>query len=249
MEVGNCYLGLRNHPPVLIKIVHLTTGEISVFTDIGGGWTNCFSSYGWVLPTNYYFGFSAATGDLADDHDVYGFAVRNLDTNAKNIDAVTQFSLQQSPFFVSGLLSKIDYKLSEPIPVLNCPVNNPPSQVANQAICDTSSLNKDVESVKGSFINFQSSVDEILRTVQSIQHEYRNRKDSPSILATLSTIRNTLHSIQQSSKKLEDNTSTSTIGNILWIFFGIIIISILIYILRVFYAVRSEKKNEDLIFK
>ena len=41
------------------------------------------------LPTNYFFGFSAATGDLADNHDIVSVKVFQLDSERKDekIDA------------------------------------------------------------------------------------------------------------------------------------------------------------------
>ena len=41
-------------------------------TDINGknSWDSCFQVEGIILPTNYYFGLSAATGDLSDNHDI-----------------------------------------------------------------------------------------------------------------------------------------------------------------------------------
>ena len=43
-------------------------------------WKSCFSVDGVHLPTGYYFGVSAATGDLSDNHDVTGLKTYELDT-------------------------------------------------------------------------------------------------------------------------------------------------------------------------
>ena len=45
-------------------------------------WKSCFSVDGVYLPTGYYFGVSAATGDLSDNHDVTGLKTYELDTPA-----------------------------------------------------------------------------------------------------------------------------------------------------------------------
>ena len=45
-------------------------------------WKACFTVDGVVLPTGYYFGVSAATGDLSDNHDVTGLKTYELDTIA-----------------------------------------------------------------------------------------------------------------------------------------------------------------------
>ena len=39
-------------------------------------WEECFVVRRVHLPLGYYFGLSAATGDLADNHDVLSFKVR-----------------------------------------------------------------------------------------------------------------------------------------------------------------------------
>ena len=53
-----------------------------------------------VLPQNGYFGISAATGGLADDHDVLKFSVtslRSLD-EAKNLAVDPEFQKNQDEF-------------------------------------------------------------------------------------------------------------------------------------------------------
>ena len=36
------------------------------------------------MPTGYYFGFSAATGDLSDNHDIISVKTYALDSDRKN---------------------------------------------------------------------------------------------------------------------------------------------------------------------
>jgi len=71
----------------LIKVTY-NLGVLTVETDLDGdgqNWAQCLSVNA-QLPTGYYFGFSAETGQLADNHDLYGFNVRNLDQNARSLD-------------------------------------------------------------------------------------------------------------------------------------------------------------------
>lgn len=47
------------------------------------GWKECFSVDGVILPTGYYLGFSAATGDLAGNiSDKYLYDIRELTINS-----------------------------------------------------------------------------------------------------------------------------------------------------------------------
>lgn len=44
-------------------------------------WKPCFSMDGVELPTGYYFGFSAATGDLSDNHEVLAVRLYEVDSD------------------------------------------------------------------------------------------------------------------------------------------------------------------------
>jgi mannose-binding lectin 2 len=46
-----------------------------------GTWTECFSIDNVRLPTNYYFGFTAATGELSDNHDIISVHTYQLDSS------------------------------------------------------------------------------------------------------------------------------------------------------------------------
>ena len=54
---------------------------LSVSTDFEnkGEWKSCFVVQSVELPTGYYFGVSATTGDLSDNHDIYSFKFYDLD--------------------------------------------------------------------------------------------------------------------------------------------------------------------------
>ena len=43
-------------------------------------WEKCFSIPNVILPTGYYFGVTATTGDLSDAHDILGIKTYELDT-------------------------------------------------------------------------------------------------------------------------------------------------------------------------
>lgn len=44
-------------------------------------WKPCFTVDGVELPTGYYFGFSAATGDLSDNHEILGVRLYEVDSD------------------------------------------------------------------------------------------------------------------------------------------------------------------------
>lgn len=53
----------------------------SVYTDIENkaAWKECFRVEGVKLPTGYYFGVTATTGDLSDNHDIISIRLYELD--------------------------------------------------------------------------------------------------------------------------------------------------------------------------
>ncbi|CAF5219626.1 unnamed protein product, partial [Rotaria magnacalcarata] len=57
--------------------------RLTVSTDIEGKniWKECFAVPDVRLPTYYYFGFSAATGDLSDNHDIISVHTYQLETS------------------------------------------------------------------------------------------------------------------------------------------------------------------------
>jgi len=54
---------------------------VVVSTDIENkaAWKPCLSVQGVRLPTAYYFGMTAATGDLSDNHDIMSVRLYELD--------------------------------------------------------------------------------------------------------------------------------------------------------------------------
>lgn len=45
---------------------------------VDGKWAPCFTRENVDLPSGYFFGVSASTGDLSDNHDVLDFEVYRL---------------------------------------------------------------------------------------------------------------------------------------------------------------------------
>ncbi len=63
---------------IVIMLIHcLSLASIDI--DNKAGWKPCFEVEGVQLPTHYYFGMSAATGDLSDNHDVISVKMYELD--------------------------------------------------------------------------------------------------------------------------------------------------------------------------
>lgn len=86
VHLGACYREIRNTPsPVFVKVRYVG-GVLKLDVDIrqgGRGYLNCFEAPV-HLPTGYYFGVSASTGDeAADDHDIHSFETYELNPAPK----------------------------------------------------------------------------------------------------------------------------------------------------------------------
>jgi len=80
--VGGCELKFRNKDYETLVAIRYEGNKLTVSHDVDNkrSWKSCFSVDGVHLPTGYYFGVSAATGDLSDNHDVTGLKTYELDT-------------------------------------------------------------------------------------------------------------------------------------------------------------------------
>ena len=65
-----------------VIIIRYEGNRLTVSHDVDNKrtWKSCFSVDGVYLPTGYYFGISAHTGDLSDNHDVTGLKTYELDS-------------------------------------------------------------------------------------------------------------------------------------------------------------------------
>jgi len=242
MELGNCYFALRNQPPVNIRVTY-SNKELTIIHESGNTRTSCFSARDIYIPTGYYFGFTAATGQLADDHDVYAVALRNLDHNAGLIDSLSTYGRQVNIHQISGILSKIEYAFNQKYEIStmasNCPtIPSQPSEVK----CDTSDIQKEALAINNNFHKFNDKIDEILKATITIQNEIKKNTDNSQISVELYKIESMISSVKHTSKIVEDITSDRT-GSILWIVFCVFIILVLVYIVRVFYIMRRERSS------
>lgn len=82
-ELNGCSAHIRNtREPVLMNVRYQDKRlTVTYKLESAKEWTSCFEVPKITLPKGYYFGFSAATGDLADDHDVMKITVTDLQSS------------------------------------------------------------------------------------------------------------------------------------------------------------------------
>lgn len=80
--LGGCEMKFRNLPHETWMAIRYENDKLTVSHDIQNkrAWAPCFSIDGVKLPTGYYFGMSATTGDLSDNHDIISIRTYELDT-------------------------------------------------------------------------------------------------------------------------------------------------------------------------
>nr|XP_020455012.1 VIP36-like protein [Monopterus albus] len=79
-ELGGCTAIVRNALYNTFLLVRYSRNRLTVMVDVDGRqeWSECADITGLRLPTGYYFGASAATGDLSDNHDIISMKLYQL---------------------------------------------------------------------------------------------------------------------------------------------------------------------------
>eukprot|EP00092_Neocalanus_flemingeri_P089581 GFUD01113355.1.p1 GENE.GFUD01113355.1~~GFUD01113355.1.p1 ORF type:complete len:328 (+),score=74.62 GFUD01113355.1:49-1032(+) len=82
--LGGCQVQFRNMNHETWIAIRYENDKLTISHDMNNkrAWAPCFSTEGVKLPTGYYFGMSATTGDLSDAHDVISVKTYELDTAA-----------------------------------------------------------------------------------------------------------------------------------------------------------------------
>ncbi|CAF3691818.1 unnamed protein product [Adineta steineri] len=83
INISGCESSFRGLTTDTVVAIRYENNRLTVSTDTEGTntWTPCFTINKIHLPTNYYFGFTAATGQLSDNHDIISVRTYRLDSN------------------------------------------------------------------------------------------------------------------------------------------------------------------------
>jgi len=85
-NIGKCLSGHRNKQKSSLLRIRYLDDRLTVRVDPDGSGDfrkTCFDVEGVVLPTGLYLGVTSATGDLTDNHDIYGLKIWQLDSKQK----------------------------------------------------------------------------------------------------------------------------------------------------------------------
>ncbi|XP_017036367.1 vesicular integral-membrane protein VIP36 [Drosophila kikkawai] len=80
-QLAGCEVRFRNVDYETLISIRYENDILSVSTDLENRneWKSCFVVANVELPTGYYFGLSATTGDLSDNHDIHSFKFYDID--------------------------------------------------------------------------------------------------------------------------------------------------------------------------
>jgi len=94
-QLSGCEVRFRNVDWDTHISIRYQDDLLSISTDLEnrGEWKNCFVVKNVELPTGYFFGLSATTGDLSDNHDIHGFKFYDLDNNISHEELIQRSSL------------------------------------------------------------------------------------------------------------------------------------------------------------
>jgi mannose-binding lectin 2 len=110
MEVGHCsYPALRNQKTnTIMKVTYQhQTVTVQLQPEGSSNWVECITAPNVKIESGLYMGLSAATGHLADNHDIHGISIKNLDPDAKYFDSESRFA-QFSKYTIAESLGRVE---------------------------------------------------------------------------------------------------------------------------------------------
>ncbi|KAF7629283.1 L-type lectin-like domain-containing protein [Meloidogyne graminicola] len=108
-EESGCEARFRNKEHYTLILIRYVGDTLSIFTDISneGIWKKCLRVDGVILPTNFYFGISAATGDLTDTHDL--LSVRMFEQEYARVEKPFETNSDKIEPFASNIAAPRDH--------------------------------------------------------------------------------------------------------------------------------------------
>jgi hypothetical protein len=205
MELGHCSYPVRNlKTNSYLRITYnQKTLTVSVKRESETEWTTCMQSNNVDIEPGLYMGLSAATGHLADNHDILGVAVRNLEDDAKYFDSEARFA-QFSKYSISESLGRIQADIRGAL--LSMVNQKPVASVAaptTQASVSDETLSNELSQLRTELTNVISSLQKASTTTRGTQQQPDFTKDFREIQNSLKSGVNDLSSETQKLSALQ----------------------------------------------
>jgi len=163
MERGGCAFPARQTGTTSFMKVTYQRGEKRLLVDVdhndSGTWKSCANIENVDLPLGYFFGFTAATGQLADNHDLHSFYVTNL----AGPDLPEIYNAEQ--YTLNGFQHTIEKRMSELQQHLNAQPKPTTTQHADQA--------PPVANTQAATAELDGHVTQLQTLIANVQKEFR----------------------------------------------------------------------------
>lgn len=101
LNLAGCEATIRARAVDTSVAIRYQNDRLTVSTDVNGEntWAECFAIDNIQLPTHYYLGFSAATGDLTDNHDIITVHTFELESSEQRKNQDRKSIIPSGPTF------------------------------------------------------------------------------------------------------------------------------------------------------
>jgi len=245
VEIGSCHFPIRNLANTFLVKVTYHDSLLKVFTDTTGKgekYDECLAAENVYIPIGYHLGFTAATGHLADNHDLYGFTIRNLDPNAQSIDSQRLHSTHDR-YLLSESLSRIQYGIE------HLSRKNPQFRTTSlEKIVGNGSI-AELTSIKSGVTQVEAIAQQISTALSSIDSKITQGGQQTSLLREIADAKTSLSTIvskvsrltSELNKQPEPSCSDSSNFFVIAFVISLLIIGFLGFSL---YQVHSEKSKK-----
>ena len=192
-ELNGCTARVRNTRDPVTVVVRYLDKKLTVKYRADAEEQTCFEIPRITLPKGYYFGFTAATGDLADDHDVTYIKVTDLKDTQQSTDAYLAKESAKAPAPAAagaGVaatsttgINQIGDKLNQMVTIVTNAVKaaknkqNTPASVQN---AHGNTLDNKLNGIENAVRNAKDSINKLDSQASTIASIIEKMKDDPT---------------------------------------------------------------------
>ncbi|KAH3731546.1 ERGIC-53 protein [Pelomyxa schiedti] len=244
-ELNGCTVKLRNQAmPSLLQITYLKkTLSVNYKLTANAEWKQCFTVEDLTLAPGGFFGFSAATGDLADNHDIYDITTRSFtDEPEKPLGCVDATKLRSD-------MSKLQHNIQADLAIYVDPLHSTirKTQESLDVLVDqvkdmVTSLGGVVPTTGTPLPSTPTNLNSLDATAKTVLSQLTSQSNSlkEATREAVDAARKTLKELQSISKK----SSSGGGGSVLNFFLGLALFFSAIYAVYLFYRLRRERSKK-----
>jgi hypothetical protein len=268
MELGHCSFSVRNQKQhTFMRITYdKKTLSVNVKKEDALDWTLCASVPNVEIEKGLYMGLSAATGHLADNHDILGVSVRNLDPDAQYFDSEQRFA-QFSKYTIAESLGRIQADIrgslfalaSSSAPIHSGTSTSTSSRDGDAILSELASLKRELSAITSTNGNQRSTQTQSsdARELREIQNSLKSGVNDLSgetqkisnIHSKLERIINNLENLEKTRARVKDgqsDTEKSDLSIFFYILFAVFFLAAL-YVVFLFYRAKTKPTTHKMV--